>query len=659
MKDKITQLRKLLSQYNYEYYMLDNPTISDIEYDKLLRELIDLEKKYPEEYDPLSPSLRVGGMVMEDFKKEKHQQPMLSLGNVFNKEELQNWASKIEEEIGKVEYCVECKIDGLAMSLTYENGVLKRGLTRGDGVVGEDVTFNIKTIRSLPFHIDVLDEFEIRGEVYMPKAVFKDLNEKRLESGDDLFANPRNAAAGSIRQLDSKICAKRKLDAFWYSVPSAFNYKENHYDSLKWAKELGFKVNTETKVFNDIDDVWKQIEYLSNKRSDLPYEIDGVVIKVNDFKTQEDLGFTNKAPKWAIAYKFPAEEKTTIVEDIFVSVGRTGRITPNAKLKPVLVAGSMVSAATLHNEDMIKQKDIRINDFVVIRKAGDIIPEVVKSIKEKRDGSQMEYIYPTNCPHCNQKLYRFDGMSSHFCINSNCPARIVASIAHFASRDAMNIDTLGEKRVQQLHNAGLVESIKDIYNLKDKQDKVINLEKFAKKAYDNLIDAIEKSKTQGLDKLLFALGIEQVGSKAAKVLASKYGSIDNIIKASIDELCLISDIGKITAESIYTYFNDQNNLSLIESLKLEGVKMTYEKEINQENVFSNKTIVLTGTFLVHDRKNVKKMLEGFNARVSSSVSSKTDYLIAGEKAGSKLEKAKDLGVKILSEEEYLEMLGEK
>ncbi len=660
MKERIEELRRLLNQYNYEYHVLDQPTIPDVQYDQLLRELQLLEEKHPEYFDVLSPTQRVGGAILEEFKKITHKRTMLSLGNVFNEEELKSWAQRVEQEVGCVEYCVECKIDGLAMSIQYRDGKFQQAVTRGDGQVGEDVTHNVKTIRSIPMEITYKEELEIRGEVFMPKKSFEYLNDIRREKQEAEFANPRNAAAGSIRQLDSSVAASRKLDAFWYYVPEGeLHQRKTHYVALEWIKELGFKINEETKVVDSIDKVWSRIVELTEMRNQLSYEVDGVVIKVNDFNLQKQLGFTARVPKWAIAYKFPAEEVITEVEDIFITVGRTGRITPNAKLKPVHLAGSIVSAATLHNEDMISQKDIRIHDKVVVRKAGDIIPEVVRSLKEHRNSLQVPYEYPIYCPECKQQLHRFEGEASHYCVNSDCPARVVSSIAHFASRDAMNIDGLGEKRVEQIHQAGLLNTVAEIYELKKHRDKLIELDKFGEKSYDNLIAAIEDSKNRGLDKLLFGLGIRQVGSKAAKVLANKFGTIDNLQLATLEDLVNVEDVGEITAQAIITYFKDAKNQALVQHLKEMQVCMDYEKAAITENVFSGKVVVLTGSFNRYDRKEAQQLLESCGAKVTSSVTTKTDFVVAGEKAGSKLTKAQDLNVRILTEDEWLEMMEEK
>lgn len=655
-KERIIEIRKLLNQYNHEYHVLDKPSVDDSVYDKLMVELIDLEEKYPEFSDPLSPTQRVGGSVLEGFSKIEHKRRMLSLGDVFSYDELRSWAKDVESKVGSVKYVAECKIDGLAMSLTYLNGEYTQAVTRGDGSVGEDVTNNVKTIKSINMHIDYKDELEVRGEVFMPKASFNSLNEEREKSGEPLLANPRNAAAGSIRQLDSKIAANRKLDAFWYYLPDGTTYGLNtHYESLMWLKSLGFKINEEgTKLLNNIEEVISFIEDLAIKRDDLAYDIDGVVIKVNDYHLQEELGYTIKTPKWAIAYKFPAQQAMTKLNDIFVSVGRTGRCTPNAVLEPVRLAGSTVSAATLHNAEMIASKDIRINDYVVIHKAGDIIPEVISSIKEKRDGTQVPYEFPENCPICNMKLHKYEDEVDHYCVNNDCPARVITSIAHFASRDAMNIDGLGEKRVEQMHKEGLLSTVADIYKLKDKKDKILSMDKYGEKSYTNLIDAIEKSKTNTLDKLLFGLGIRQVGSKAAKVLASEFGNIDSLMEAKINDLNVIKDIGDITADAIVTFFEDEANVHLINSLKEEGVNMVIEKAEKFESIFTNKVCVLTGSLSVLTRNEAQEKLEQMGATVTSSVSKKTDYVIYGEAAGSKLAKANELNIATLSEQEFMD-----
>ena len=655
-KNRIIELRKLLKQYSYEYYTLDKPTIPDNEYDMLYRELEDLEAKYPEMDDPDSPTHRVGGTVLSEFTKITHEKPMLSLGDVFSYDELRQWSKKITDIYPNVEYCVEYKIDGLAMCLVYEDGLFKQAVTRGDGIVGEDVTNNVRTIMSIPMSIPYKQRYDIRGEVYMPKTSFERVNRERIANGEEQFANPRNAAAGSIRQLDSKICASRGLDGFWYHVPDDVN-SDTHYGSLKYAKHLGFVVNDAARLYNDIEDVISYIDETAKIRHDLPYEIDGMVIKVNSYKLQKELGYTSKIPKWAIAFKFPAEEVRTKVEDIFITVGRTGKCTPNAKLTPVKVAGTTVGYATLHNEDNISNKDIRIGDTVIIRKAGDIIPEVVRAIKENRDGSQIKYTFPTYCPVCGGKIYRFEDEAAHFCINTECKARLLYSISHFAERNAMNIDGLGERKSEVFIENGLIQSFEDIYKLHNRKDEILNIEKFGLKSYDNLIEAIENSKANSVERLINGLGIRQVGEKASKVLASHYQNLDNLMNADIEDLSSIRDIGPVTAKYIREFFDETSNRQMIEQLRLFGVNFNYiDTSIGNDSIFNGKTIVLTGTLVNYSRNDATALLENMGAHVSGSVSKKTDYVIYGTEAGSKLTKAQELGVKTLSEEEFENLL---
>ena len=654
--ERIKELRNLLKRYSYEYYTLDKPTVPDSEYDMLFRELQDLEEKHPEMYDPNSVTQRVGYEILSEFQKVTHERPMLSLGDVFSYDELRDWAKKITDIYGKVEFCAEYKIDGLAMSLIYEDGLFKQAVTRGDGITGEDVTSNVRTIQSIPMSIPYKQRYDIRGEVYMPKSSFNRVNRERLANGEEEFANPRNAAAGSIRQLDSRICASRGLDGFWYHVPDDVN-SDTHYGSLEYAKKLGFIVNETTSLFNDIEDVIKFIDDTQKIRHDLPYEIDGMVIKVNSYELQRQLGFTSRIPKWAIAYKFPAEEVRTKVEDIFITVGRTGKCTPNAKLTPVKVAGTTVSFATLHNEDNISDKDIRIGDTVIVRKAGDIIPEVVRSIKEERNGSQVKFIFPEICPVCGGRLYRFEDEAAHYCVNSECKARLVFSIAHFTERNAMNIDGLGEKRVEAFLNEGLLTSFEDIYKLFNRKDDILKMEKFGEKSYDNLIEAIENSKKNSLERLINGLGIRQVGEKAAKVLAAYFKNMDAFMNASQEELSNIHDIGPITAEYIREFFNEDSNREMIAQLKLLGVNMDYiDTSSKEESVFTGKTVVLTGTLEHYSRNEATALLENLGAKVSGSVSKKTDYVIYGTEAGSKLDKANALGVTTLSEADFEKLL---
>jgi len=655
-KQRILELRNLLKRYAYEYYTLDMPSVPDSEYDRLFRELEELEKKHPEMADPNSVTQRVGFEILNEFKKVTHERPMLSLGDVFSYDELREWAKKITDVYGQVEFCAEYKIDGLAMSLIYEDGLFKQAVTRGDGITGEDVSSNVRTIQSIPMAIPYKQRYDIRGEVYMPKSSFQRVNRERKANNEEEFANPRNAAAGSIRQLDSRICASRGLDGFWYHVPDDVN-SDTHYGSLQYAKQLGFIVNETTSLFNDIEEVISFIEETAKIRHDLPYEIDGMVIKVNSYALQKELGFTSRIPKWAIAYKFPAEEVVTKLEDIFITVGRTGKCTPNAKLTPVKVAGTTVSFATLHNEDNIADKDIRIGDSVVVRKAGDIIPEVVKAIKEKRDGSQLPFEFPEFCPVCGGRLYRFEDEAAHYCVNSECKARLVYSIAHFTERNAMNIDGFGEKRVEAFLNNGLISSFEDIYKLHNRKDEILQMEKFGEKSFDNLIEAIENSKNNSLERLINGLGIRQVGEKASKILSARFKTMDAFMNASLEELSAIKDIGPITAEYIVDYFKEEDNREMIAQLKLLGVKMEYlDQSVDSDSLFRDKTVVLTGTLENYSRNEAAALLENLGAHVASSVSKKTDFVIYGAEAGSKLDKARSLGVTTLNEAEFENML---
>ena len=624
-QQRILELRSILDRLAYEYYVLDQPSKSDQEYDRYYQELVALEDEFPQYRDPNSITQRVGGVVLDAFTKVEHKRTMLSLGNAFNLEDLHAFDERVREVVPNARYVVELKIDGLAMSLIYRDGRFVQALTRGDGVVGEDVTHNVKTIPSIPMHIPLQGEVEVRGEVYMPNASFQMLNEEREKNGEELFANPRNAAAGSIRQLDSSVAAKRKLDAFWYYFVNAQEYDiHSHEEALQKMSEMHLRVNPLRKVCERIDEVWQFIEEITEQRNDLPYAIDGMVIKVDDLDAQNRLGSTVKVPRWAIAYKFPAEEVITKLLDIVVTVGRTGRITPNAVLEPVRVAGTTVSAAQLHNEDMIKEKDIRIHDDVVVRKAGDIIPEVVRPLLERRNDTQAVYHFPTHCPICGSELVRFPEEAAHYCINQDCPARVVESMIHFASRDAMDIDTLGDKKVEFFHKQGFLNTIEDIYCLKEHRQE-----------------------------LIYGLGIRQVGKKAAKVLAKHFLSMDALMAANEEELVAIKDIGQITAESITAFFHEPKNMELIAHLKGYGLRMDTEAEQIQESSFSGKTIVLTGTLTQMTRNDAKALLESLGANVSGSVSKKTDLVIYGEAAGSKLTKANSLGVMTMDEDTFM------
>lgn len=654
-KQRILELRKILEQYSIEYYVYDDPSVPDQEYDRLLDELIHLENKHPEMYDANSPSQRIIGSVLDGFEKVTHTSLMLSLSDIFNLDEIREFCSRIEESVDDASYVVECKYDGLAMSLTYENGEFIRAVTRGDGTVGEDVSNNIRTIPSIPMHIPTNQHVEVRGEVYMPKKSFEQLNAKQKELNKKPFANPRNAAAGSIRQLDSRICASRKLDAYWYYFQNAQDFGVlTQADALQKMHDLHFRVNPMYKVCKNADEIWAFIQEMNEKRDSLPYEIDGMVIKLNSLSDSRRLGTTVKVPRYAIAYKFPAQEVQTRLLDIQLSVGRTGKVTPNAVLEPVRVAGTTVQAATLHNEDMIVHKDLRIGDMVVIRKAGEIIPEVVRAVIERRDGTQRPYVFPKTCPVCGSTLVRFEDEAAHYCINQDCPARVVESMIHFASRDAMNIETLGDKKIEQLHNWGLLNSIEDIYFLKDHRDELLEKPHYQAKSVDKLLEQIENSKKQELGVLLFGLGIRQVGKKAAMILADAFETMDALIGATVEDLIQIKDIGQITAENIVAFFHEEKNLHLIEVLKAQGLCMKQTKKEVHTSRFTNKTCVLTGTLEHYTRKEAKTILESLGANVSGSVSKKTDFVIYGTAAGSKLAKAQSLGVATMSEDEFIQ-----
>ena len=658
VKERIDEIRNLLEKYNYEYYVLDNPSVTDAEYDRLMQELIMLENEHPEFQSPLSPSQRVGGIVQDKFKEVTHKRMMLSLANAFNEDDLRDFDKKVREITGldKVTYMAEMKIDGLGMSLVY-HGNLEYAATRGNGVTGEDVTANVITIKSIPSRINIPDDFEIRGEVFMPKKSLERLNKEREQTGEPLFANARNAAAGSIRQLDSGIAASRGLDAFWYYFVNASDFGiRYHSEALKMADSLGFKTNPERRLCNGIDEVLKYIEEYTEKRPSLAYDIDGIVIKVDDMALYDKLGYTAKTPRWAIAYKFPPEEVITKLEDIIFTVGRTGKITPNAVLTPVRVAGSVVQRATLHNEDFIKEKDLKIGDYVVIRKAGDVIPEVVRPVKERRTGTEIPFLMINNCPVCGMPLIRKDAM--HFCCNPHCDARQIESIIHFSSREAMDIEGLGERVAEQFFNQGFFRNVKEIYTLADHRDEIISLDGWQSKSVDNLINAIEKSKENSLERVLFGLGIKEVGVKMAKTLARKYMNIDNLIAASEEELLEIPDVGPVVAKSIVNFFADERNIETINALKEQHVNFNYLGSTVKaaDSYFSGKTVVLTGTLMKYGRKEATEILENLGAKVTGSVSKATDVVIAGVEAGSKLDKAQALGITVLNEEEFLELL---
>lgn len=656
-KVKINQLRKQLEEYGYHYYVLDQPVVTDAEYDNLMRQLISLEQQFPELITDDSPSVRIGGEPLPHFEKVVHEVPMLSLGNAFDEQDLRDFDRRVREGAEQeVSYCCELKIDGLAVSLKYENGSFVLGATRGDGTTGENITQNLKTVRSIPMKLREKIDIEVRGEAFMPKRSFEKLNEEKVERNEEPFANPRNAAAGSLRQLDPKIAAKRNLDIFLYSI-AQLTGKEitSHSGSLNYMSELGLKTNKEAKHCRDINEVIEYVNGWLEKRPDLPYEIDGIVIKVDSLAAQRKLGFTAKSPRWAIAYKFPAEEVVTTLEGIELSVGRTGVITPTALLTPVQVAGTTVKRASLHNEDLIRQKDLKIGDKVVIKKAGDIIPEVVNVLIEQRTGEEKDFNMPTNCPTCNSELVRLEEEVALRCINPKCPAQIREGMIHFVSRNAMNIDGLGERVITQLFENGLIEDVSDLYKLE--KDKLLQLERMGEKSVENLLKAIEVSKENSLEKLLFGLGIRFVGAKAAKTLAQHFETMEALEQATIEQLVAINEIGIKMAESIVQYFQRPEVLSLVKELKSLGLTMDYKGkkvEVLKESYFTNKVVVLTGKLEILTREEAKEKIETLGGKVTGSVTTKTDLLIAGEKAGSKLKKAESLSIEIWDEARLLQ-----
>jgi len=661
IQSRVDELHRLLNQYSYEYYVQDNPSVPDSEYDKLLHELIDIEANHPEYRTADSPTVRVGGSAQSTFEKVRHDTPMLSLGNAFNAEDLRKFDQRIRERVGEVEYMCELKIDGLAVSLKYENGRFVQGLTRGDGTTGEDITENLKTIHAIPLKINESRTFEVRGEAYMPRQSFLNLNEAKAKNEEQPFANPRNAAAGSLRQLDSKLAAKRKLSVFLYSVNDFTQFNANtQSEALDELDELGFKTNQERQRLQTIDEVIAYIEKWTEEREDLPYDIDGIVIKVNTIEHQEELGFAQKSPRWAIAYKFPAEEVITDLLDIELSIGRTGVVTPTAMLEPVKVAGTTVSRASLHNEDLIHEKDIRIGDSVVIKKAGDIIPEVIKSIIDRRPNDAKVYHMPTHCPSCEHELVRIEGEVALRCINPKCQAQLVEGMIHFVSRQAMNIDGLGTKIIQQLYDNEKIKDVADIFYL-TKED-LLPLERMGEKKVDNLINAIEASKTNSLEQLLFGLGIRHLGVKASQVIAEKYESMDKLFEITEEDLVNIHDVGHKLAQSVVTYLENEDIRALINKLKEKNVNMIYKgiktSDLEGHPEFKEKTIVLTGKLYQMTRKEASKWLELHGAKVTSSVTKSTDLVIAGEDAGSKLTKAEKFGTEIWSEEDFVQKQNE-
>ena len=649
--ERIKYLTDILDKANYEYYVLDNPTISDQEFDKYLRELEELENKHPEYNNVNSPTKRVGGMVIDKFEKIKHNIPMMSLPDVFSIDEIIDFDSKIKAQGFNPEYVCELKIDGLSVSLHYENGVFKTGATRGDGVTGEDITHNVRTIRTVPMKLQKDISIEVRGEIYMSKKTLEKLNIERKEQGLNLLQNCRNAAAGSIRQLDSKVAASRNLDTWIYHLPNPEDYNiKTHYEALLYMKSLGLKVNPNNRLVKNIDEIVDYINEYTEKRASLPYDIDGVVIKVNDLETQKKLGFTSKYPKWAIAYKFPAEEVLTKLNDIIFTVGRTGKITPNAVLDPVIIMGSSIRRATLHNEDNIKMLDLKIGDMVILHKAGDVIPEVVGPKKERRNGTEKDFKMITNCPICGTKLLKKEGQVDYYCPNELCPARHTEGLTHFVSRKAMNIDGLGPEIIQDFFNLNFVRKVSDIYSLYKHREDIITLEGYGKKSVDKLLDAIELSKENSLERLLFGLGILGIGDKTSLILARKFKTMDNLINASLESLENIDDIGPVLSVNIYNYFHDEKNLLLIDKLKELGLNMKYlGEEIKENNYFTNKRFVITGTISFMGRDEIEHVIESFGGKCSSSVSKKTDAVIVGDSPGSKETKARELNIPIWDE----------
>ena len=655
-KRRIDELRELLAHHSYLYYVEDAPQISDYEYDKLFYELVALEEKYPEFDSPTSPTKRVGGKALDKFEKVTHAVRMGSLSDVFSYDEVRDFVAKTNEKLGKATvFSVETKIDGLSVSLVYENGEFSLGSTRGDGTVGENVSENLKTVRTIPMKTkDALPHLEVRGEVYMPREAFAALNEKREAEGEQLFANPRNAAAGSLRQLDSKVTASRRLDIFVFNVQAAEGIEfSSHIESLEYLKSQGFHIIDGIRRASSAEEIISAIEEIGAARDSLPYDIDGVVIKADSLAERRILGENISTPKWAIAYKFPPEQKQTKLTDIIIQVGRTGVLTPNARLEPVRLAGTVVSRATLHNIDFIRERDIRIGDTVTLQKAGDIIPEIICVDKSKRNGSEIPYEMPTLCPSCGEPVIRDDEAATR-CTNASCPAQLERHITHFAARDAMNIDGMGPAVVRLLIASGLIHDVADIYSLS--AGEIEGLDRMGKKSAENLIAAIERSKSAGLDKLIYALGIRQVGEKAAKSLAEAFPDIELLFSASEEQISAIYDFGDISAHYIVNFFAHPQTRVLVDELKSRGVKTTYEVQ-KRGNIFEGMTFVLTGTLPTMKRDEASRLIEENGGKVSSSVSAKTSMVLAGEDAGSKLTKAQSLGVRIISEEELLSMLG--
>lgn len=652
-KNRILELTKILNKCNEEYYVNDNPSVSDYDYDMLMQELKKLEADFPELILDNSPTLRVGGFAITTFEKVTHTVQMGSLQDVFSFEQVKSFVQKCKNELENPVFIVEPKIDGLSVSLEYENGKLIRGSTRGDGFVGEDVTENLKTIKSIPLTLKKnIDFLEVRGEVYLPRKNFFELINKQELNGEQLFKNPRNAAAGSLRQKNSKITAQRKLDIFIFNIQqiqgeSIFNHKQ----SLDYIKDLGLKVIPSYKVCKDYEEIYEEINLIGEKRAKFEYDIDGVVIKVNDFNHRDFMGATSKFPKWAVAYKFPPEEKETILKEIEINVGRTGAITPVAIFEPVILAGTSVSRAVLHNQQFITEKDIQIGDKIVVRKAGDIIPEVIKSVEHSENSTP--FFLPEFCPVCGTKAVRIEDESALRCPNPQCPAQLLKNIIHFASKGAMNIDGLGEAIITMLVENGLIKSVADLYDLKFEQ--LVVLDRFKEKSAQNIINAIENSKTASFDRLIFGLGIRNIGARSALLLCQKFNNIELLLNAKIDEISEIEGFGDVMAQSVYDSLKEPHMIELIGRLKSSGLNMELKVAEKNDLRFQNQTFVLTGTLPTLKRDDAKSMIENFGGKVSSSVSKKTNYVVAGEEAGSKLTKAQELGLQIINEAELIDM----
>ncbi len=657
-KKRIQELTKELEKANYEYYVLDNPTLSDAEFDRLMEELIHLEEEFPDYKFKNSPSQRVGGQVASSFKKIPHKRLMLSLGDIFNEDEIRHFDETVRTALGRQpDYMGEMKIDGLGMSLVYDHGELQYCVTRGDGQMGEDVTQNVITIRSIPLHVKETRPFEVRGEVYMPKASFDRLNAEREAKGEPLFANARNAAAGSIRQLDSSIAASRGLEAYWYYLVNAEELGiHEHSEALKFLDELGFRTNKERRILHNADELIAYTEEYAEKRPNLGYDIDGIVFKVDNIRDYAVLGYTAKTPKWAIAYKFPPSEVQTKLLDIFLTVGRTGRITPNAVLSPVRVQGSTVQRATLNNEDFIKEKGLMIGDIVSLRKAADVIPEVVRPIVERRTGEEKPFVMPTVCPDCGEPLTKVQGL--HYCLNEKCPSRRIEGIIHYASRDAMDIDGMGPAIVEELFNEGFITDIPSLYHVMDHVEEIKALDGWSDKSMNALLDAIQASKSKSLERLLFGLGIKEIGLKTARTLCQHWKHIHDFFDLTIEDYMKVPDLGPVSSKSLFDFFHNEENIEMIHHLELEGVNLAYlgQDTVDVNSYFYQKTVVLTGTLEKYSREEMTEILIGIGAKVSGSVSKKTDVVIAGPGAGSKLEKAKALGVLVIDEEEALSHL---